>query len=106
MNQIVDKDNILYVNGKKVSTRFNSDYCLAINKEDISDGDTIVVCQVGSSNTIFRSSNEFIYEEVDSTEVEGATEILIPMETTETEEELPIEDILEQKNQKKPGYLD
>ena len=88
----------VYVNGKKVSTRFNSDYCLAINKEDISDGDTIVVCQVGSSNTIFRSSNEFIYEEVDSTEVEGATEILIPMETTEAEEELPIEDILEQKN--------
>ncbi|MBQ2283798.1 MAG: sulfatase-like hydrolase/transferase [Agathobacter sp.] len=84
----------VYVNGKKVSTGFNSDYCLAINKEDLSDGDTIVVCQVGSSSTIFRSSNEFVYEEVDSTEQDGATEVVIPMASTEAKEELPAEDIL------------
>ena len=36
---------------------------LAINKEDISDGDEITVCQVGSSlNTIFRKSeNAYTY---------------------------------------------
>ena len=35
---------------------------LAINKEDISDGDEITVCQVGSSDTIFRKSeNTYTY---------------------------------------------
>lgn len=88
----------VYVNGKKVSTGFNSDYCLTINKEDVSNGDTIVVCQVGSSSTIFRSSNEFIYEEVDSTEEEGATEVVIPMEGSQVEEKDVREDLLDQMN--------
>lgn len=88
----------VYINGKKVSTGFNSDYCLTISKEDISDGDTVVVCQVGSSSTIFRSSNEFIYEEIDSTEEESATEVIIPMESSEPEESVSREDMIDQIN--------
>ena len=53
---------------------------LRISAEDIENGDTIVVNQMGSSNTIFRSSNELIY--IDPNAEEGDTE-----ETTETETE-------------------
>ncbi|MBO5371647.1 MAG: sulfatase-like hydrolase/transferase [Lachnospiraceae bacterium] len=51
----------VYVNGEKVSTTFVSSSRLRINIEDIEIGDTVVVNQMGSSNTIFRSSNEMVY---------------------------------------------
>ena len=35
----------------------------AIKKEDIQNGDIIKVCQLGSKDTVFRSSNEIIYSE-------------------------------------------
>lgn len=61
----------VYVNGTKVSTTYNNGNSLSIAKKNISDGDVVVVCQVGSSNSIFRSSNEYIYEDptVNNTEV-------------------------------------
>ena len=48
------------------------------------DGDTVVVCQVGSSSTIFRCSNETIYEDVnvETTETLSTQEV-----TTETQTE-------------------
>ena len=51
---------------------------------DIEDGDTIVANIVGSSSTIFRSSNEFLYEDpdVEHTE-EPATETEQPSTDTE-----------------------
>ncbi len=60
----------IYVNGEKVSTYYVNSSRLRLNAADIKDGDTVTVCQVGSSNTIFRSSNEFIYDDpyADSTE--------------------------------------
>ena len=70
----------VFVNGEKVSTSFVASTLLRISAEDIENGDTIVVNQIGSSNTIFRSSNELIY--IDPNAEEGDTE-----ETTETETE-------------------
>lgn len=70
----------VFVNGEKVSTSFVASTLLRISAEDIENGDTIVVNQMGSSNTIFRSSNELIY--IDPNAEEGDTE-----ETTETETE-------------------
>lgn len=56
----------VFVNGKKVNTIFSGTDCLVINKEDIQNGDTIQVCQMGSGNTVFRSSNEFTYVDPDA----------------------------------------
>ena len=55
-----------------------------LNLDDIEDGDTIVANIVGSSSTIFRSSNEFLYEDpdVEHTE-EPATETEQPSTDTE-----------------------
>ena len=51
----------VYVNGEKVKTRYLNKYCISIDLKAISDEDEITVCQVGSSSTIFRSSNTLIY---------------------------------------------
>ncbi|MCD8012749.1 MAG: LTA synthase family protein [Lachnospiraceae bacterium] len=49
----------VYVNGEKISTTYYSSTMLRIKKSKVPDGtNTVVVNQVGSSNTIFRSSNE------------------------------------------------
>ena len=74
----------IYVNGEKVSTSFLGSTMLKINLDDIEDGDTIVANIVGSSSTIFRSSNEFLYEDpdVEHTE-EPATETEQPSTDTE-----------------------
>ncbi len=50
----------IYVNGEKVSTTYYSSTMLRFKKEKLQEGENmIVVNQVGSSNTIFRSSNEW-----------------------------------------------
>lgn len=65
----------VYVNGEKVSTIFSSANCLVISKDDIEDGDTVKVCQLGSNDTIFRSSNEITYVDPDvKAETEEPTE--------------------------------
>lgn len=49
----------VFVNGEKVSTTFLSSNQLQIKMSALQDGDnTIVVNQMGSGNTVFRSSNE------------------------------------------------
>lgn len=53
----------VYINGSKVSTSFVSSRMLTVSKANIEDGDTVVVNQLGSSNTIFRSSNEVVYDD-------------------------------------------
>lgn len=61
----------VYVNGKKVSTQYINRKLISFSSDDISDGDEVTVCQLGSSNTIFRSSNTITYEAL-----ENATELL------------------------------
>lgn len=59
----------VYINGQKVSTSYISGNELSINASNLRHGDTVVVNQLGSSSTIFRSSNEVIFEAPISTEV-------------------------------------
>lgn len=49
----------LYVNGERVSTTYQTDKRLRVKKDKIPKGlSTLVVNQMGSSETVFRSSNE------------------------------------------------
>ena len=67
----------VYVDGEKVSTEYISGNCLEISMANLADGSELVVNQVGSSNTIFRSSNtvtfhapaDFDEHEADNVEV-------------------------------------
>jgi len=51
---------------KNVSTTFSNSGCLIIPKDAIENGASIKVCQMGSNNTEFRSSNEIIYIDPDA----------------------------------------
>lgn len=52
----------VYIDDSKVSTTFLSSQLVRIKKEALKEGShTVVVNQVGSSDTIFRSSNTFYY---------------------------------------------
>lgn len=73
----------VYINDTKVATKYINSTTLKINTEDIKDGDSVVVSQLGSSDTRFRDSNEFIYEDPNSTETESTE----PESETETETE-------------------
>lgn len=67
----------VFINDEKVSTIFSSPNCLIINKDTLKDGDIIKVCQMGSNNTVFRSSNEFTYSDPDvpsDTQAEPSTD--------------------------------
>lgn len=55
----------VFVNGSKVNTIFSGPNCLIISKDAISDGDTLQVKQMGSNNTVFRSSNTLTYSDSD-----------------------------------------
>ena len=52
----------VYVNGEKINSNFLNNTRIEITDEELSDGDIIVVSQVGSSNRIFRSSAEYIWQ--------------------------------------------
>lgn len=74
----------VFVNGEKVSTEYESGQHLKIKTSAVKSGDTITVCQMGSSNTVFRESNTFKVNDpsmVDSKE-----------ESEESEEEIPEEE--------------
>lgn len=64
----------VYVNGEKIGTTYISGNELSVKADRISDGDIIVVQQMGSSNTVFRVSNEWIFSELESTEYVLPTE--------------------------------
>lgn len=61
----------VYINGEKVPSYYVNSSRLRIRSADIKDGDVVTVCQVGSGNTIFRSTNEYVYDDPngDSTEI-------------------------------------
>ncbi|MEG0227776.1 MAG: LTA synthase family protein, partial [Lachnospiraceae bacterium] len=53
----------VYVNGEKQKTTFLNNTRLELAEAKIKDGDEIEVSQVGSSNTIFRTSKTYIYKD-------------------------------------------
>lgn len=75
----------VFVNETKVNTLFSGPECLIINKDDISDGDTIQVCQMGSNNTVFRESNTFVYSDPDVISTEDLTEATEADTTADTQ---------------------
>ena len=81
----------VFVNGEQVSTKYESGQVLSIKASDVSNEDVITVCQMGSSNTVFRESNEyivydprFVEEEIEEPE---ETEIEVDEEAEETGDE-------------------
>jgi len=56
----------IYINGKRVGTNYVSGNMLTTKKDNVKDGDEIVVNQLGSGETIFRSSNTVVYENPDA----------------------------------------
>lgn len=51
----------VFVNGEKVATTFVNGSRVIISADDVNANDSIVVSQLGSSSTVFRSSNEVVY---------------------------------------------
>lgn len=51
----------VYINGEKQSRQFVNENTLKLKKSHLEDWDIVTVCQVGSSNTIFRTSEEYVY---------------------------------------------
>ncbi len=64
----------VYINGEKTGTTYVSGHQLMVNGSNFNDGDTFTVNQVGSSNTIFRTSNEVVFEDPDATETTETSE--------------------------------
>ena len=52
----------VYINGEKQGSTFLNNTRIDLKEASLEDGDILQVCQVGSSNTIFRSSREYKYE--------------------------------------------
>ena len=74
-------DAQVYVNGEKVTTTYISGTQLSVKADAINEGDIVVVQQMGSSNTVFRVSNEYTFTSTPSTEDGLSTEV----NSTETE---------------------
>ena len=63
------KQSKVYVNGEKQSSSFLNNTRIDLKDTSLSDGDIIQVNQVGSSNTIFRTSKEYEYKDGKLTEL-------------------------------------
>ena len=66
------KQSKVYINGEKQTTKFLNNTRLDLEESELNDGDTIMVAQVGSSNTIFRTSKTYEYRNGSLTEVPEA----------------------------------
>ena len=63
------KQSKVYINGEKQSTTFLNNTRLDLKDSHIENGDTVMVAQVGSSNTIFRESKTYEYNDDTLTEL-------------------------------------
>lgn len=84
------KQSKVYINGEKQTTKFLNNTRLDLKESAINDGDTIMVAQVGSSNTVFRESKTYEYREGKLTElpadpeaVENGRQAFVSEENTE-----------------------
>lgn len=76
----------VYINGEKVGTEYVSGNELMISTTKIEVGDTLVVNQNGSKNTIFRSSNEWIYVVSEEIVTDGDADATETTENSESDE--------------------
>ena len=84
------KNSKVFVNGeKKKSTFLNNTRIELSDSTQLEEGDVVAISQVGSSNTVFRTSNKYIYQEGKLVEQKG-TGTGIPgkswLETTKEEQ--------------------
>ena len=70
----------VYVNGDKQSSKFLNNTRIELPDSKIEEGDIITVCHVGSSNTIFRTSAEYIIYRGELTEYTGDLKLQLEME--------------------------
>lgn len=75
----------VFVNGSKVNTIFSGPNCLIISKDAISDGDTLQVNQMGSNNTVFRSSNTLTYSDSDVVDTQAPVNVTEVDTTADTQ---------------------
>ncbi len=64
----------VFVNGEQISTKYESGQVLSVKAEDVKNGDIITVCQMGSSNTVFRESNKYVVNDPSYTEEDVTAE--------------------------------
>ena len=65
----------VYVNGERVPTTYESGQVLTIKASAVKNNDEIKVCQLGSSNTVFRESNAYkVYDPNHEDEEEEETD--------------------------------
>lgn len=57
------EDSTIFVNGDEKEMRFLNNARIELLDYELKEGDTIVVSQVGSSNRVFRSSAQYIYQD-------------------------------------------
>lgn len=65
------KSSRVYVNDEKQNSTFLNNTRIVLPETELEEGDVLKVIQMGSSNTVFRVSNEYIYQEGQLTVVEG-----------------------------------
>ncbi len=75
----------VYINGERRGINFINDTRVELKKYELNEGDTIVVCQVGSSSRIFRSSAEYRYNMGKIVPAAEYVEPIVPEEDTATE---------------------
>ena len=61
----------VYVNGEKQKSSFLNNTRINLSETELQDGDVIQVGQVGSSDTIFRMSDKYIYQNGQLVKQEG-----------------------------------
>jgi len=62
------KQSKVYINGEKQETKFLNNTRLDLEESELNEGYTVMVAQVGSSNTIFRTSKTYEYRDGSLTE--------------------------------------
>lgn len=73
----------IYVNGEKQSTKFLNNTRIELRECELNEGDSIIVNQVGSSNRVFRSTEEYKFSDG---KLVLASEYVAPVAEETTEE--------------------
>ena len=79
----------VYINGEKQSRKFINENRMKLKKSDLDEWDVVTISYVGSSNTIFRTSQEYVYYDGSlkpyTDELKELKLLMEEMEETETE---------------------
>ncbi len=65
------KSSKVFVNGEKQKSSFLNNTRIELPETELIDGDVVTVSQMGSSNTVFRTSCQYIYQDGKLAEVPG-----------------------------------